>query len=117
MNRRPKFIVTSTAIVAFALAGAAGTGAAINVDDPAETAASDDETDDDGTEKNDMSITGPDLERAKEAALAHLGEGEVTETEVEDEDSYYEVEVRLADGRQVDVQLDEAFHIVSVDGD
>jgi hypothetical protein len=36
----------------------------------------------------------------------------VTETEVGDEESYYEVEVTLDDGRQVDVQLDERFAVV-----
>ena len=29
-----------------------------------------------------------------------------------DEESYYEVEVTLADGRQVDVQLDRSFTVV-----
>jgi len=36
----------------------------------------------------------------------------VTDTEVGDEDSYYEVEVTLGDGSQVDVQLDKAFKVV-----
>ena len=45
--------------------------------------------------------------------LAHTGEGRVTGTEVGDEDSYYEVEVTLDDGSQVDVQLDESFTVVS----
>ena len=40
------------------------------------------------------------------------GGGKVTETEVGDEDSYYEVEVTLDDGTQVDVQLDEDFKVV-----
>jgi uncharacterized membrane protein YkoI len=57
-------------------------------------------------------ITGSALTRASEAALAHTGPGRVTETEVGDEDSYYEVEVTLDDGRHVDVQLDEAFQVV-----
>ncbi len=36
----------------------------------------------------------------------------MTDTEVGDEDSYYEVEVTRDDGRQVDVQLDESFRVV-----
>jgi hypothetical protein len=40
------------------------------------------------------------------------GAGRVTGTETGDEDSYYEVEVTLPDGRQVDVQLDESFALV-----
>jgi uncharacterized membrane protein YkoI len=62
-------------------------------------------------------ITGDALDRATTAALAHTGEGRVTETEVGDEDSYYEVEVTLDDGSQVDVQLDEDFKVVSSEGD
>ena len=62
-----------------------------------------------------MPITGVELERATEAALNHLGEGTVTETEIDDEESKYEVEVTLDDGSQVDVQLDENFNVVSAD--
>lgn len=51
--------------------------------------------------------------------MQETGEGTVTGTEVDDEDSTYEVEVTLEDGRVVDVQLDEDFHVVGteVDGD
>ena len=51
------------------------------------------------------------------AALAHTGGGRVTETEVGDEESYYEVEVTLADGSQVDVQLDREFNVVGSESD
>ena len=67
--------------------------------------------DDDGAEV-DQPITGDALDRASTTALEHLGEGRVTGTEVEDEESYYEVEVTLDDGSQVDVQLDENFNVV-----
>ncbi len=60
----------------------------------------------------DQSITGPALEKATTAALAETGGGKVTATEVEDEESKYEVEVTLDNGRQVDVQLDESFAVV-----
>jgi uncharacterized membrane protein YkoI len=60
----------------------------------------------------DTPITGPALARASEAALEHMGGGRVTGTEVGDEDSFYEVEVTLADGSQVDVQLDANFKVV-----
>lgn len=62
-------------------------------------------------------ITGDALERATAVALEHLGEGRVTETEVGDEESYYEVEVTLDDGSQVDVQLDEDFRVVGSEAD
>ena len=72
--------------------------------------------DDDDT-GGDTPITGDALATASAAALAHTGEGRVTETEVGDEESYYEVEVTLDDGSQVDVQLDRDFHVVSGDRD
>jgi uncharacterized membrane protein YkoI len=66
---------------------------------------------------SDTPITGPALAKASAAALAHTGGGRVTGTEVDDEDSKYEVEVTLADGRQVDVQLDARFRVVSAKTD
>lgn len=66
---------------------------------------------------SDTPITGSALETATQAALDHVGEGDVTETEVGDEDSYYEVEVTLSDGSQIDVQLDEAFNVVGAEAD
>lgn len=73
----------------------------------------------DEDERPDVAITGPALEQASEAALAHLGEGRVTDTEVGDEEGFYEVEVTLDDGNEVDVHLDEDFNVLSdeVDGD
>ena len=76
-------------------------------DEGAEESSSDSET----------PIPGPDIERASAAAIDHLGGGTVTDTEIGDEESYYEVEVTLADGRQVDVQLDEAFNVVGTEDD
>jgi hypothetical protein len=57
-------------------------------------------------------ITGEALAKASQAALGFTGGGTVTGTEVGDEESLYEVEVTLADGRQVDVQLDDNFKVV-----
>lgn len=61
---------------------------------------------------NEQPITGEELDRASAAALDHVGEGRVTDTEVGDEESYYEVEVTRDDGSQIDVQLDRDFHVV-----
>jgi uncharacterized membrane protein YkoI len=100
MNKPSKI----TSIVAAGLvAGAIGTGVAVAGGG-----------DDDATEK---SITGSALEKASAAALEYTGEGHVSETEVGDEESYYEVEVTLGDGSQVDVQLDRSFNVVSSEGD
>lgn len=61
---------------------------------------------------SDQSITGPALPKATAAALDETGGGKVTGTEVNDEESKYEVEVTLENGNQVDVQLDDAFQVV-----
>jgi hypothetical protein len=66
----------------------------------------------DSTGGPDTPITGDALGRASAAALAETGGGRVTETEVGDEESYYQVEVTLPDGSQVDVQLDQDFTVV-----
>jgi hypothetical protein len=70
-----------------------------------------------GGDDDEAPITGDALERASDAALARTGGGRVTETEVGDEESYYEVEVTLDDGSQVDVQLDEDFNVVGSETD
>lgn len=73
---------------------------------------------DDGSEPGgERPISGSDLDRAKAAALEHTGGGEVTGSEVDDEESKYEVEVRLDDGNSLDVQLDESFRVVGTEGD
>jgi hypothetical protein len=64
------------------------------------------------TEGPDVPISGAALQRASEAALAETGGGRVTGSEVGDEESWYEVEVTLDNGDQVDVQLDEHFAVV-----
>ncbi len=64
------------------------------------------------SDANEMSITGDALERASLSALAHTEKGRVTETEVGDEESYYEVEITLESGDQIDVQLNEQFEVV-----
>ena len=66
---------------------------------------------------DDVAITGDALQQASDAALAHLGEGEVSDTEVGDEEGFYEVEVTLEDGSQVDVQLDRGFDVVGDEAD
>ena len=70
------------------------------------------DSDADSTEGPDVAISGDALQKASDAALAETGGGRVTGSEVDDEESYYEVEVTKADGSQVDVQLDENFAVV-----
>lgn len=70
-----------------------------------------------GGDENQAPIARADLGAASAAALAHTGGGRVTDTEVGDEESLYEVEVTLDDGRQVDVQLDANFAVVGQSAD
>jgi uncharacterized membrane protein YkoI len=70
-----------------------------------------------GGDDSESPVTGAALDQASAVALEHTDGGRVTETEVGDEESYYEVEVTLEDGSQVDVQLDEDFNVVSSSAD
>ncbi|WP_220794810.1 PepSY domain-containing protein [Nocardioides pelophilus] len=66
---------------------------------------------------DDQPIPAGDRERAEDAALSETGGGTVTDAEMDDEQSKYEVEVTLDDGTQVDVQLDDSFGVVSTETD
>ena len=101
MSRRRKIALAGASALVL---GAGGVGIAV-------ATGSDD---DDGTER---AITGSALDKASAAALDHVGSGEVTETEVGDEESYYEVEVTRPDGSQTDVQLDRSFDVVGDEAD
>lgn len=97
MRTRTKIMLGTAAVAALAVAG--GTAMAIGGDD------------------DEQPITGDALGQASAAALAQTGEGKVTDTEVGDEESLYEVEVTLEDGTQVDVQLDADFQVVGEERD
>jgi hypothetical protein len=71
-----------------------------------------------GGRDDDGNATGPGAERAKAAALAHLGGGKANGVERDSEDgATWEVEVTQADGSTVDVRLDAAYEVVVVEGD
>lgn len=65
----------------------------------------------------DKPITGSNLDRATAAALEHTGGGTVTETEVGDDGAAYGVEIRLANGTQVEVNLDGNFDVIGQEVD
>lgn len=94
-----------------------GVGAAAVIAASAGIAAAASGSDEDTAEGPDVAISGDALRKASDAALAETGGGSVTGTEVGDEESYYEVEVTLDDGSQVDVQLDENFAVVGSEAD
>ncbi len=101
MNKRTKFLLAGGAVLALAAGGA---GVALG------TGGGDDEG-------SSHPITGSALDRAKAAALDVTGGGKVTETEVGDEEGYYEVGVTLDDGRQVDVHLNRDFSVIDSSSD
>ena len=70
-----------------------------------------------GGDDHDQPITGDALTRASAVAIAHAGGGRVTGSEVGDEEGYYEVEVTLPDGRQVDVHLGRDFGVLTTKAD
>lgn len=70
-----------------------------------------------GVGGDDQPLTGSTLERATAAALGHTGGGTVLETEVGDDGAAYGVEVRLSDGRVVEVHLDENFAVMGDETD
>jgi uncharacterized membrane protein YkoI len=66
---------------------------------------------------SDDRLSGQELENASAAALEAVGEGTVSEAErSNDLDHDYSVEVRLDNGGDVDVELDDSFEVVRIDG-
>ena len=66
---------------------------------------------------DDEPLTGSALDHASAAALEHTGGGTVIETEVGDGGAAYGVEVRLEDGRTVEVGLDANFDVIGQEVD
>jgi hypothetical protein len=66
---------------------------------------------------DDRPLTGSALEKATAAALRHTGGGTVIETEAGDDGAAYGVEIRLDDGRVVEIGLDANFEIIGQESD
>jgi uncharacterized membrane protein YkoI len=67
-----------------------------------------------GTDADDVPLTDAETTSATDAALAETGTGEVVDIDrSDDRDHAFEVEVRLADGSEVEVRLDADFRVVS----
>jgi hypothetical protein len=98
MDRRTKWIAGGA--IAVALVGG-GAGVAIAT----------------GAGDTDRPLTGSTLDRARAAALESTGGGTVTETEVGDDGAAYGVEVRMDDGRVVEVRLDANFQVIGHEAD
>lgn len=92
MERRTKWIVGGA--LALAVVGG-GAGVALG-----------------GAGDDDAPLTGSALEQASAAALEHTDGGTIVETEIGDGGAAYGVEVRLDDGRTVEVSLDQDFQVI-----
>lgn len=98
MRRRTKWIGGSALVLAL-VGGATGMAAAS------------------GIGSDETTLTGSAHDRALAAALAKTGGGTVTEAEAGDDGAAYGVEVRLVDGRQVEVSLDADFNVTGQEVD
>ena len=98
MNKRTKWIVAA----GIAVAGVVGGAGAVMA-----TGAADD----------DAQLTGESRDKAVASARAHVGEGEVTDTEVGDDGAAYGVEIRKPDGAQVEVHLDRDYKVTGTEAD
>ena len=97
MDRRTKWVVGGALGLAI-IGGGTGVGIAASGDD-------------------DRPLTGADLDKAVAAALAETGGGTVVETETGDDGAAYGVEIRLADGRVVEVNLNQNFQVIGQQND
>ncbi len=70
-----------------------------------------------GGDGDDRPITGSALDKATAAALQHTVGGTVIETEIGDDGAAYGIEIRSADGSQVEVNLDENFNVIGLEAD
>ena len=99
MSRRAKLmLIAAVAIVAVAVTGGIAIASGVGGGD-------------------DKPLTGATLQKASSAALAHTGGGTVTESEVGDDGAAYDVEVRLANGRVVEVNLDASYAVIGQEAD
>ena len=97
---RTKWVVAGLAAgVAVIVAGGLGAGPAIS------------------QSSDDQELTGATRDQAIAAALRATGGGTVTETEMGDDGAVYGVEVLLADGRQVEVNLDRDLNVIGQESD
>jgi hypothetical protein len=97
MNKRTKWMVAAGIAVA-GLVGGSGAVMAAGAGD-------------------DAPLTGESRDKAVAAARAHVGEGEVTDTEVGDDGAAYGVEIRKPDGAQVEVNLDQDYKVTGTEAD
>lgn len=117
---RKAVLITGVAAAAVVLGGATvavaassqTSGPGLNLDRSFQVA------DDDGPERDGdsdgLALNSADRDNAANAALAKVGQGTVSEVEREDDGgAAYEVEVRLQDGSEVEVQVGADFQVLN----
>ncbi len=93
-------LIAAAAVIGVLAAGGAGAAVAV------------------GGDEGVGSLSGPEADRAVDAALAVTGGGKANAVERDGErGATYEVEVRRPDGSTVDVRLDAGYKLVAVDSD
>jgi hypothetical protein len=97
MSRRLMLVLAAAVVVAVAVTGGIAIAGGVGGDD--------------------QPLTGAPLQKANAAALAHTGGGTVTESEVGDDGAAYDVEIRLANGNTVEVQLDNQYRVIGREAD
>jgi hypothetical protein len=99
MQRKTKWIAAAALAGALIIGGiSAGTAQEASTDD-------------------DQPLIGETYDRATAAALEETKGGTVTDTEMGDDGATYGVEVRLEDGRQVEVNLDQNYKVTGQEAD
>lgn len=94
------------------VSGGAGSGSA-STDSDSDDTATDGSSGQPGASVDKDDLVGDELSQASEAAIKAAGGGTVVDAERSDDaDHRFEVEVRLEDGTEVDVDLDESFGVV-----
>lgn len=100
MLRTTRWVVAGLAAgVVVVIAGGLGAGSAVS------------------QSSDDQELTGTIRDRAVDAALKATGGGTVTETELGDDGAAYGVEIRLPDGRDVEVNLDRDLNVIGQEAD
>jgi uncharacterized membrane protein YkoI len=109
---------TTRTLIAMAAAAGVGLGSyGIAAASSSSTTGQADDDDAGEVDDSDAPLSGSALDQAVAAALEHTGGGEVIETEIGDDGAAYGVEIRLPDGSQVEVNLDEAFTVIGSEVD
>ena len=69
------------------------------------------------TKGDDTPLVGEEFDSASQAAIAHVGEGTVIDSEAGDGPEAFEIEVERPDGSVVEVSMDDRFEVIGSEAD